>query len=227
MVGGKNFSEAQGPQNLQNRSKPRQKVSFTIVLITARQPVNEAGKRLPQKGKGRLGGVQIVRPAAQRRGIWHTVRVLERRRRLLPGAVLLKTPPQCLHPRQQAVMRVRERKQREEGEGGAATKTVTAADPYPVMIFIVRLLTAVAMTDDGIAHTNRTLPQDDLVAVSSPVSFKLVRRGRKWDKENRSSLELCPPGVDPPRSEPEAELLPPEAKSNWKRIQLHLQVLGV
>jgi hypothetical protein len=28
------------------------------------------------------------------------------------------------------------------------------------------------------------------------------------------------PGVDLPRSRPEAELLPPEEKSNWKRIQL-------
>jgi hypothetical protein len=31
-------------------------------------------------------------------------------------------------------------------------------------------------------------------------------------------LELCP-GIDLPRSRPEAELLPPEEKSNWKRIQ--------
>jgi hypothetical protein len=33
-------------------------------------------------------------------------------------------------------------------------------------------------------------------------------------------LELCP-GIDLPRSRPEAELLPPlKKKSNWKRIQL-------
>jgi hypothetical protein len=49
-------------------------------------------------------------------------------------------------------------------------------------------------------------PRDDLVTVFGPVSFKLVPRSRKWGKENRSSLELCP-GVDLPRSEPEAELL--------------------
>jgi glycerol uptake facilitator-like aquaporin len=35
--------------------------------------------------------------------------------------------------------------------------------------------------------------------------FELVRGGGKWDKKNRSSLELCH-GVDPPRSQPEAEL---------------------
>ena len=39
----------------------------------------------------------------------------------------------------------------------------------------------------------------DLVAVSGPVGFELVRRGRKWDKENRNSQGLCS-GVDPPRS---------------------------
>jgi hypothetical protein len=46
-----------------------------------------------------------------------------------------------------------------------------------------------------------------------------VRGDGKWDKKNRSSLELCH-GVDLPRSEPEAELLPPEAKTQLKRITL-------
>jgi hypothetical protein len=60
------------------------------------------------------------------------------------------------------------------------------------------------------------------------IRFELVRRCGKWDKQNRSSLELCPTGVDLPRSEPEAELLPSETK-----IQLEennpsgLQLLGV
>jgi hypothetical protein len=45
-----------------------------------------------------------------------------------------------------------------------------------------------------------------LVAVLLPVSFKLVRRRRKWDKENRSRWDSAT-DVDLPRSEPETELL--------------------
>jgi hypothetical protein len=76
----------------------------------------------------------------------------------------------------------------------------------------VRLLAAVSMADDRIALTNRASPQDDFGAARGPIRFKLVRRDRKWDKQNRSSLELCPPAFDPTRSRPEAELLPPEEK---------------
>ena len=145
-----------------------------IGLITAPQPVNEAGKRLPQKGKCRLRGIQVARPAADCGGIRHTIAILERRRGLFPGAVLPKAPLQCLHPGQQAVMRVRQRKERKEGEALTATKTVTATYPDPVVMFIMRLLTAASVTDDGITHTNRAAAQNDLVTVSSPGSFKLV-----------------------------------------------------
>jgi hypothetical protein len=85
-------------------------------------------------------------------------------------------------------MRVRERKQWEEGEGIPATGAATATNPNPVVMFIVRLLAAASVADDRIAFTSGALPQDDLVAVSGPVRFELVRRRRKWDKENRSSL---------------------------------------
>jgi hypothetical protein len=108
-------------------------------------------------------------------------------------------------------MGVRERKQREEGEGLPATGAATATDPDPVVVFIVGLLAAASMTDDRIAFTNRASPQDDFRAARGPLRFELVRRGRKWDKRNRSLLELCP-GIDLPRSRPEAELLPPEGK---------------
>ena len=87
-------------------------------------------------------------------------------------------------------MRIRERKQREESEGLPASWAATATDTDPIMILIVRLLAATAVADDRIPFTFRALPQD-LVAVSGPISFKLVRLRRKWDKENRSSLGLC------------------------------------
>src|SRR6266403_1202586 len=64
----------------------------------------------------------MLGPATQRRRIGRPIRVLQRRRRLFPGTVLLyKAPPQCLTANQQAVLSVRERKQRQEGEGLSAT----------------------------------------------------------------------------------------------------------
>jgi hypothetical protein len=122
---------------------------------------------------------------------------------------------------------VRERKQWKKGEGLPATGAATTTDADPVVVFIVGLLAAAPMADDQIASTNRASSQDDIGATLGPVRFELVLRDRKWDKNNRSLLELCP-GIDLPRSEPEAELLPPEEKSNWKRIQLSpLGFLGV
>ena len=138
-----------------------------------------------------MGALQTVRPTAECGRIGHAIRVLERRCRLLPGTVLHKAPPQRMTARQQAVMRVRERKQREESEGLPATRAATATDRNPIMMLVVRLLAAAPVADDRIAFTSRASPQDGLVAVSGPVRFKLVRRGRKWDKENRSSWGLC------------------------------------
>ena len=103
-------------------------------------------------------------------------------------------------------MRVRERKLRKEGKGLPATVAEAAPDPNPVVMFIVCLLAAASVADDRIALTNGASPQHDLNAAFGPIGFELVRRGAKWDKENRGSRGLCP-GVDPPRSEPEAEPL--------------------
>lgn len=82
------------------------------------------------------------------------------------------------------------------------------------MILIVCLLATAAVADNRTMFTNGAWWQDDLIAVSGPVGFELVRRGRKWDKENRNSQGFCP-GVDPPRSQPEVEPL-----ILLKRIQL-------
>ena len=192
-----------------------------IGRITTRQPASDAGARLTEKRESRLRGVQAARPAAERGGIRHTIRVPERRRGLFPGAMFHKTPPQCLTARPQTVVRVRERKARQEGEGLPTTGATAAPDVNPVVMLIMRLLAAASMADDRIAFTNGAPPQHDFGAACGPIGREqLVRRDRKWDKQNRSSSGLCPSGVDPPRSWPEAELLPPEEKSNWKRIQL-------
>ncbi len=93
MVGKGKFSDTQGPEDLQNRTQPRQRPSLVIGGIAARPPLSHAGERLAEKGKGRLGAVQAVGPAAQCGRIGHTVRVFERRSRFFPGAALHKAPP--------------------------------------------------------------------------------------------------------------------------------------
>ena len=103
-------------------------------------------------------------------------------------------------------MGVRQRKPRQEGKGLPATGTAAAADINPIVMLVVCLLAAVSMADDRILLTNGALPQNGF-GTADPIGFQLVRRDGKWDKENRTLLELCP-GADPPRSEPEAELLP-------------------
>ena len=170
--------------------------------------------------KERAGWEQSSGPAAKRGRIGHAVRVFECRRGLFPGAAFHKAPSQCLTARQQTVAGVRERKQRKKGEGLPATWAATTTDADPVVVRIVRLLAAASVADDQIASTNRASPQGDFGATRGPHRFELVRRDGKWDKQNRRTSGRCPSGVDLPRSEPEAELLPPETKSNWKRIQL-------
>jgi hypothetical protein len=113
-------------------------------------------------------------------------------------------------------MRIGKRKQGQEGEGLPATLAKATPDPNPVVMFIVRLLAASTVTDDGIAFAKRAAPQHDLLAVVSPIGFELVRRGGKWDKKNRRSWGLDP-GVDPPRSQPEAEPLLLKTKSQLEK----------
>src|SRR5215469_5078874 len=140
MVGEEIFSATQGPENLQNRRHPRESLRLVIGRITRCQPMSDAGERLAEERKGRLGGVQTARPTTERGGIGHTVRVFQRRRRLFPATMLHKAPPQSLTARQQAVMRVRERKKREKGEGLPASVAAAATDGNPVMMLIVCLL---------------------------------------------------------------------------------------
>jgi len=42
------------------------------------------------------------------------------------------------------------------------------------VMFIVRLLATVSVTDDGIPFANRTSAQHDLLAVCGPIGFQLV-----------------------------------------------------
>jgi hypothetical protein len=91
------------------------------------------------------------------------------------------------------------------------------------MMLIVRMLAAPSVADNRLLLTYRASPQD-LVAVLLPLSFKLVRRRRKWDKQNRSRWGSAT-DVDLPRSEPEAELLLLTVQSPQENKPFRLQAL--
>ena len=135
-----------------------------------------AGDGLVEKGKRRLRTVQAARPAPDSGGIGQTIWILELRQRFFPRTVLRKAPPQCLAARQQAVMRVREREYRKKGEGHPAIDAAPTMNPNPIVILVVSLLAAAAVTNDRIVFTKRAAAYDDLVAVLRPVGGKLVRR---------------------------------------------------
>jgi hypothetical protein len=154
--------------------------------------VSHAGERLTEKGKGRLGVVQAVGPAAKCGRIGHAIRIFERRCGLFPGAVLQKAPLQCLKARHHTVVRVRERKPREEGEGPLATGTATTTNVNPIVMLIMRLLAAASVADDRVNFTRRASPQNNLGAARGPIRFELVQRSAKWDKQNRTSWSSAP-----------------------------------
>ena len=84
-------------------------------------------------------------------------------------------------------MGIREREQGKQSEALPASGAKAASDPNPIVMLIVRLLAPATVPDDRIAFANRASPQHEVLDITSPVGFELVRRGRKWDKKNRGS----------------------------------------
>ena len=78
---------------------------------------------------------------------------------------------------------------RQEGERLAAPVANAAANPDPIMVLIVRLFAAAAMTDDGILSANRGLN-----AGLGPIGLEVELRRRGWDKQNRSDEGSARPG---------------------------------
>src|SRR5258708_35318814 len=62
MVGKRKFSDTQGPEDLQNRTQPRQRPSLMIGRITARPPTGHATEPLPEKSKARFVSVRPTAP---------------------------------------------------------------------------------------------------------------------------------------------------------------------
>jgi hypothetical protein len=86
-------------------------------------------------------------------------------------------------------------------------------------MFIMRLLATTSVADDRIVFTSGTSPQNNLGATRGPIRFEVVQRCGKWDKQNRTSLELCPGLTCQDLSRKRSSFLLKQ-KSNWKRITL-------
>jgi len=76
-------------------------------------------------------------------------------------------------------MAVGRRKGRQKGERLAAPVAKAAANPDPIMVFIMRLFAVATVTDDGILLTNRAPAHDVFRARLGPIGFEVALGRRK------------------------------------------------
>jgi len=107
------------------------------------------------------------------------IRIFDRRRCRFPATPLDKIAVQRLTACDQAVMAVGWREGRQESECLAATVTDAAANPDPIMMFIMGLFAPAPVTDDGILLANRAAAQNDIRARLRPIGFAVVLCGGK------------------------------------------------
>jgi hypothetical protein len=113
-------------------------------------------------------------------------------------------------------VRVREREHGQEGNRLAANIAEPPPNPDPVMVFVVSLFAATAMTHDRIARTNGAPANDTFCGGLRPIGFRLALRGGKWDKDNRGNVG--PAGGARAEIATRAEPSPPSKIFDWKRI---------
>ena len=116
-------------------------------------------------------------------------------------------------------MRVRKREQGKEGECHPAPDAAPTMNPNPIVMLVMSLLAATAVTHNRISFTKRASAYDDLVAVFRPVGGKLVRRDGNWDKVDRISqgfrLWFRPAKIIAGSGAPPPEENPTERKYNF------------
>jgi hypothetical protein len=138
------------------------------------EPRTHSQHRPAQTRKRRLRRVQATEPSAQRRGIGHAIGIFDRRRRGFPTTALYEIAAQRLAACDQAVMAVGRREWRQEGKRLSASVAETAANPDPIMVFIMSLFASATVADDGILPTNRAPAQDDFRARFGPFDFEIA-----------------------------------------------------
>ena len=110
--------------------------------------------------RGRQTAVQAEQPAPcpapQGGRIGQAMGVFGLRSRLLPNAAVVRSRFPGLFPAAKAVEAVGRRPVRQDGEGQSTGPAHAAADPNPVVAFVVGLFPPSAMTDDGVLAALRT-----------------------------------------------------------------------
>jgi hypothetical protein len=95
-------------------------------------------------------------PAPKSGRIRQAMGVLDLRRRLLPSAAVVGRRFPGLFPAAKAVLAVGRRPVRQDGEGQSTRPAHAAADPNPVVAFVVGLFPPPAMTGDRVLAASRT-----------------------------------------------------------------------
>jgi len=143
------------------------------------EPLVYSAHHVTQKREGRPRRIQTAEPSAQGGGIRHAIRIFDRGRGSFPGVTFQEIPSQRPAAGDQAVVAIRRRERRQKGERRLTPIAKAAADRNPVVIFVVGLLTATAMTDDRVAQANGTLAQDRPSISLDPIGFQIALPRRK------------------------------------------------
>ena len=179
MVDDSIFSEPQGPVACEKgeQRRPAERQQAVMENTPAPEPLAHRLDGTPQEGKRGPRGIQTAKPAAQRGGIGHALGIFDHRRRLFHRTAFHEATPQRLAASDQAVVGVREREGRQEGEGLVARFTTAAPHPNPIVIWVMRLLAAAAVANDRMAPTQGALARD--TPSLGPIGLEVVLRFRK------------------------------------------------
>lgn len=187
MVGGSDFSKPQGPEPGEKREDvlPSQRQRVMYEGFCPAEPHAYFAHHAAQERKRRPRGIQSSKPSPQSGWISNAIRIFHFGRGGFPCVTFQKIPSQRLTAGDEAVVAVRQRERRQEGEGFRAQIAAAPADLNPVVIFVVGLFPPAPMADDRFAQTHRTQAKNRSSATLCPVGFEVALGGRKCDKQYR------------------------------------------
>src|SRR5215472_11989424 len=147
MVDDSIFSESQGPVTRQKgeERRPAEWQRAVMENLPSLKPLAHRMDGAPQTGKREPRGIQTAKPAAERGGIGHALGIFDRGRRCFQRTAFQEATAQRLTASDQAVVGIRERERRQEGEGLVARLATSAPHPNPIVILVMSLLAAPAV----------------------------------------------------------------------------------
>jgi hypothetical protein len=190
MVGVVVFSlDSQRPEATQKREDggPGQRQIVVVENLSATDPAIDRQDRALQKRERRLRGIQIAKPAAERRWVRYATGIFDGRCGCFPGTAIDKIAPQRLTASDEAVVTVRKREHGQEGNRLAANIAEPPPNSDPVVVFVMSLFPPPAMTYDRIASTKGAPAHDSFCGGLRPIDSRLALRRSKCDKDNRGT----------------------------------------